>query len=185
MGVGIIKRKRKKNQKYTRKIPSCHRMFMRRQISGGRVKIRKKNVFISADKTYFRCDRSNWSAIACKKSSVFKYMPSLTFDKPWMHPARSLVIFPSSTTSMQACSKANANLANSGVLSNFARCSRPVHCETEVVRMLKIVVETKTKFKFTSSPCENRCNRIGGSRLTFLMLSERRKIQNKRPVCWQ
>lgn len=42
-----------------------------------------------------------------------------------MHPARSLVILPASTTSTQAFSNANANLAKSGVLSNFARCSRP------------------------------------------------------------
>ena len=44
------------------------------------------------------------------KSSVCKNMPSLTFLRPWMHPAKSLVSWPLSTQSTQAASNAMQNL---------------------------------------------------------------------------
>lgn len=77
--------------------------------------------------------------MACKKSSVFKYMPSLTFGSPWIHAAKSFVILPDSIVSTHDFSSANANLAKSGVLSNFARCSKPlVHAKIEATGFVDV-----------------------------------------------
>ena len=66
-------------------------------------------------------------------------MPSLTLDMPWMQPAKSLVILPESTVSMQACSSSEAKRASSGLLSNLARCSRPrVHAKIEAIGLVEV-----------------------------------------------
>lgn len=79
----------------------------------------------SQNKIHFFHERLSCSAMASKKSSVLRYIPSLTFDSPWIQPAKSFVIFPDSTVSTQAFSRAVANRFKSLLLSNLARCSNP------------------------------------------------------------
>ena len=45
---------------------------------------------------------------------------------PWMHPAKSLVIFPESTVSTQAFSRRRAHFWSSTLLSSLPRCSKPL-----------------------------------------------------------
>lgn len=82
--------------------------------------------FAVTGRNYPSMDRLSWSAMACRKSSVFRYMLSVTFAIPCMQMAKSLVISPASTVSTQAFSSATANRSNSGVPSSFARCSKPL-----------------------------------------------------------
>lgn len=63
--------------------------------------------------------------MASKKSSVLRYIFSLTLLIPCIQIAKSFVIFPDSTQSTHAFSKSLANFPNSGVLSRLALCSRP------------------------------------------------------------
>lgn len=52
-----------------------------------------------------------FESIAARKSSVMRYAPfSVPFLVPWMQIDKSLVIFPSSTVSMQAFSNVRENL---------------------------------------------------------------------------
>lgn len=82
---------------------------------------------------------SSCSAMASKKSSVWRYIPSFTFLSPWIHPAKSLVYLPDSTQSMQAFSRSEANFSSSGVSSNFARCSRPrVHANIDAIGLVDV-----------------------------------------------
>lgn len=87
-----------------------------------------RNLFVDSQmhNTIYFILRTRSSRMASRKSSVLRNIPSFTLDRPWMQPAKSLVILPLSTVSMQAFSRANANLANSGVPSSLARCSKPI-----------------------------------------------------------
>lgn len=81
---------------------------------------------IQSLKVYFFHVRLSCSAMASKKSWVLRYMPSFTLESPWMQPAKSFVIFPDSTVSIHAFSSACEKRVKSALLSNLARCSRPV-----------------------------------------------------------
>jgi hypothetical protein len=118
-----------------------------------------------SDPFYFFHDRLSCSEMASRKSSVLRYMPSFTFESPWMHAAKSLVILPPSTVSTQACSRAFAKRPKSGLLSSFARCSKPVGT------MSYIFINQKLNNIFTSGPCKDRSDWVGGSWFALLVLS--------------
>lgn len=83
---------------------------------------------------------SNCSAIASKKSWVFKNIPSLTLlMPPCTAAAKSLVIFPDSTHSTQAFSKVFANFSTSGVPSSFPLCASPlVHANIDAIGLVEV-----------------------------------------------
>lgn len=70
---------------------------------------------------------SKFSEMASMKSSVYRYMPSLTFFSPWMQPAKSLVIFPESTVSTQACSRTLENLQRKNQEGNRSQLNTDQH----------------------------------------------------------
>lgn len=127
----------------------------------------KRNIERETSKfPYFFHVRLSCSEMASKKSSVLRYMPSFTLGRPWMHAAKSFVIFPDSTVSMQAFSSACEKRAKSGLLSNLARCSRPIHRHR--------YDKWKIHFYFThltSSPCKDRSDRIGWCWFSLLVLT--------------
>jgi hypothetical protein len=71
--------------------------------------------------------------------------------------------------STQACSRDFANLAKSGLLSNFALCSKPVKSRNLHV-ILSVDVWGLIK-DHTSGPCEDWSNWICTCWLSLLMLS--------------
>lgn len=116
---------------------------------------------------YFFHVRLSCSEMASKKSSVLRYMPSFTLGRPWIHPAKSFVIFPDSTVSIQAFSRACEKRAKSELLSNLARCSRPIHRHR--------YDKWKIYFYFvhlTSSPCKDRSDWVGWCWFSLLVLTE-------------
>ena len=99
--------------------------------------------------------RFSLALTASRKSSVYRYVPSLAPFSPWMQMAKSfngekidaiqtihsltLVILPSSMVATHACSSVCANLTNGSLPSSLPRCSNPrVHAKMEATGFVEV-----------------------------------------------
>lgn len=107
-----------------------------------------------------------------KKNIIWHY-----FD-PWMRIARSLVIFPDSTTPTQALSRASVKPSNLMLLSSFALYLKIILTPTNfALRVLLSDLSVYFDIKYaqripmweSSGPCKNRSNAVCAGLATFLM----------------
>ena len=77
---------------------------------------------------------------------MFKYLSAETLS-PWTIAAKSFVIFPLSTVSMQTRSSVWQKLTSSLLLSRFPRCSRPrVHAKIDAIGFVEVGLLLNLKF---------------------------------------
>ena len=77
--------------------------------------------------------------IAMQQRWALSYSVVTYFLRPWIHPARSLVMIPLSTVSTQTFSRVWQNLIRSLLPSNLPRCSRPrVQAKIEAIGLVLV-----------------------------------------------